>query len=88
MEATLKNIQLNKTFHKLSHEFYIEFEKILSLGVIIKDVEQGLIDFYTLHEDREIFLCWKYGEDSIQYWHEILDGFPGRKHISKLSKIQ
>jgi len=41
----------------------------------------GLIDFVGLRDGREVYLCWKYGEDSIQFWHEIEAGFQGRRLI-------
>jgi hypothetical protein len=45
--------------------------KILDMGIEVKDLTSGLIDFVALYEGREVYLCWKYGEDSIQFWHEI-----------------
>jgi hypothetical protein len=55
--------------------------KIQDMGIEIKDLTIGLIDFIGLRDGREVYLCWKYGEDSIQYWHEIDAGFQGRHSI-------
>ena len=55
--------------------------KILDMGIEVKDLTIGLIDFVGLHDGREVYLCWKYGEESIQFWHEIEDGFSGRRLI-------
>jgi hypothetical protein len=56
-----------------------------SRGVLIKDVDQGLIDFPHLRENgEEVYLCWKLGEDDISYWHRIPDGFAGRNGIEEL----
>jgi hypothetical protein len=44
-------------------------------------VDQGLVDFPHLKEGREVYLCWKHGEEDIRYWHEIDAGFAGRKRI-------
>ena len=52
-----------------------------STGAILKDVNTGLVDFLALRDRREVYLCWKYGEQSIQYWHELDTGFTGRKPI-------
>ena len=54
-------------------------------GIQIKDLEAGLVDFPHLVGDpeREVFLCWKLGEDTIEFWHEIEDGFGGRKPLDK-----
>lgn len=51
------------------------------MGIEIKDLTIGLIDFVALYDGREVYLCWKYGEDSIQFWHEIETGFQGRRLI-------
>ena len=56
--------------------------QIQDMGIQIKDLMIGLIDFVALRDGREVYLCWKYGEDSIQFWHEIEAGFQGRQWIS------
>jgi len=55
--------------------------EIQDMGVEVKDLTTGLIDFVGLRDGREVYLCWKYGEDSIQFWHEIDAGFSGRQLI-------
>ncbi len=50
-------------------------------GILIKDVQSGLIDFPHIREDREVFLCWKMGEKKVAYWHEIETGFKGRQPL-------
>ena len=54
---------------------------IQDMGIEVKDLSIGLIDFVALHDGREVYLCWKYGEESIQFWHEIDAGFQGRRLI-------
>jgi hypothetical protein len=57
-------------------------KEIAAEGIQIKDLERGLVDFpHFLHgdPDHEVFLCWHLGEDTIEYWHEIEDGFAGRR---------
>ncbi|MGH9916215.1 MAG: DUF2203 domain-containing protein, partial [Pyrinomonadaceae bacterium] len=54
---------------------------IHTIGVQIKDYEQGLIDFPSLKEERVILLCWKLGEEKIEWWHEIDAGFIGRQPL-------
>ena len=58
-------------------------EAVQSHGCLLKDLEAGLIDFPTFFQGREVYLCWKHGEDSIRYWHEVADGFRGRKPIDQ-----
>ena len=55
--------------------------RIQALGVLVKDLSTGLLDFPALREGQEVYLCWKYGEDDIQYWHEIEAGYTGRQKI-------
>ncbi|MEW5875842.1 MAG: DUF2203 domain-containing protein [Candidatus Zixiibacteriota bacterium] len=50
-------------------------------GIIVKDVDSGLIDFPHIRDDREVFLCWRIGEKSIAYWHEIEAGYRGRQRL-------
>ena len=54
-------------------------QEINDSGIILKDLERGLVDFPTLWEGREVYLCWLLGESSIQFWHEIDTGFAGRQ---------
>lgn len=56
-------------------------ENIQHLGCQIKDADTGLVDFPTLYRDREVYLCWKIGESGIGFWHEVEDGYRGRKPI-------
>jgi hypothetical protein len=55
--------------------------RIQELGVLVKDLTTGLVDFPAWKDGREVYLCWKYGEESIGYWHEIESGFAGRQPI-------
>lgn len=76
----------NKQFHKLSYEFYDNLEKLEDVGCLVKDLGQGIIDFYCRFEGRDIFLCWKLGERRIRFWHEVDSGYMGRKPILDLTK--
>jgi hypothetical protein len=55
--------------------------RIQDLGVRIKDINAGLMDFPALHEGREVYLCWRYGEPRVEFWHDIQSGFSGRRPI-------
>ncbi|MBI2670506.1 DUF2203 domain-containing protein [Candidatus Woesearchaeota archaeon] len=78
------NLKFNRKFFKLSHELYKLLDYLLDRGIVVRDIETGLIDIYSLYENREIFLCWRLGEDSIRFWHEINSGYKDRKPISLL----
>lgn len=56
-------------------------DELRELGCELKDFHTGLIDFLTLIDGREAFLCWKLGEDDIAYWHELDAGFQGRQSL-------
>ncbi|MDX6514098.1 MAG: hypothetical protein QOE36_3602 [Gaiellaceae bacterium] len=51
------------------------------LGVQVKDLASGLLDFPALREGEEVLLCWRVGEDEIRYWHGADEGFAGRKPL-------
>ena len=51
------------------------------VGCVFKGFEAGLVDFYSLRDDRPVFLCWRLGEERITHWHEIDAGFTGRQPI-------
>lgn len=51
------------------------------LGVVVKDLDAGLLDFPALREGEEVELCWRVGEDAVRHWHRIGEGFPGRKPV-------
>ena len=58
-------------------------EKIHEYGCLVKDLDVGLIDFPTLFNGQEVYLCWKLGESGIQFWHGVEEGFRGRKPIDQ-----
>jgi hypothetical protein len=56
--------------------------ELQQVGCIFKGFEDGLVDFYSLREDRLVFLCWHYGEERITYWHELDAGAAGRQPLA------
>lgn len=58
-------------------------QELEAVGCVFKGFEAGLVDFYSLREDRPIFLCWRLGEDHITHWHEVESGFAGRQPIDR-----
>jgi hypothetical protein len=59
-------------------------EELKQIGCELKDCAIGLIDFPGRHEGRDVFLCWKLGEERINYWHELHAGVAGRQPVSVL----
>jgi len=54
---------------------------VTELGAVPKDLGMGLVDFPFLLEGKEIYLCWRFGEKKIRFWHGLDEGFAGRKLI-------
>jgi len=52
-----------------------------ALGVVVKDLDLGLLDFPGLRDGEEVELCWQVGEDDVAYWHPLEAGYRGRKPI-------
>jgi hypothetical protein len=61
--------------------FIAATQEILSLGVEIKDFDQGLLDFPSERDGKIVYLCWRRGEESIEWWHDLDAGFAGRRRI-------
>lgn len=66
----------------------VEFEaietlvaRIRSYGCVLKSLEAGLLDFLCERDGRDVYLCWRYGEPSIRYFHELHTGYQGRQSI-------
>jgi len=74
----------NPTLSKLVQDFDRldkVLHEILDTGAQVKDINTGLLDFPALRNGQEVYLCWKYGEDQIAFWHGIDAGFAGRQPI-------
>jgi hypothetical protein len=79
-DYVLKKQELNSTITN----FYKSIEDLESTGVVIKSLDQGLLDFPSLMFNEEIWLCWKEGETEIKFWHGKDEGFTGRKPIESV----
>ena len=62
--------------------FYKAIEDLEDTGVMIKSIDEGLLDFPSLRFNEEVWLCWKEGEKEINFWHGKDEGFMGRKPLS------
>lgn len=69
--------ELLKEFRRLERAV----EGIQETGCLLKDAEQGLVDFLSRRDGREVYLCWRRGEDQIRCWHELHTGFAGRQPL-------
>ena len=55
--------------------------ELRELEVVLRDLDSGLLDFPSLRDGREVYLCWQDGEDAIRFWHEPEAGFAGRQPL-------
>jgi hypothetical protein len=66
-------------------EAFLQVRGLLSavqeMGVVVKDIDRGLVDFPAVRKGREVYLCWQLGEESVGYWHELDGGFRGRQPL-------
>lgn len=62
--------------------------EIRELGVEMKGIDTGLVDFPAEVDGRTVLLCWQLGEDSVQYWHEEDAGFAGRRPIASIRETE
>lgn len=77
-EYVIKKQELNTAISNV----YKAIEDLESMGVMIKSVEEGLLDFPSIRFNEEVWLCWKEGETEIKFWHGKDEGFMGRKPLS------
>jgi hypothetical protein len=72
-----KKQELNEAVSSL----YKAIQQLESTGVVIKSVDEGLLDFPSKRFKEEVWLCWKTGEEEIKFWHAKDEGFTGRKPL-------
>lgn len=76
-ELTLKRAQLRAA----SMEADRLSRSIEETGCLVKHLEEGLVDFFHLRDDRLVFLCWKMGEKVVSFWHPVTKGFASRQPL-------
>jgi hypothetical protein len=64
-----------------AYSLYLALERISELGVVLKDLDMGLLDFPHERGGRVVFLCWHPPEESVEYWHELDAGYAGRQPL-------
>jgi len=74
-------VTLKQKLNSAITKFYESIESLENTGVMVKSIEQGLLDFPSKRFNEEVLLCWKYGETEIKFWHDKDSGFMGRKPI-------
>lgn len=72
------------TLRTLIDALRAEVSALNEAGCLIKDIDEGIVDWYAIHGESDVLLCWKLGEKEVAFWHEPEAGFAGRRPISEL----
>ncbi len=83
LEASARNGggKIGSEYGVEAYNLHLAIERIRELGVLLKDLDTGLLDFPHEREGRVVFLCWHPPEERIGYWHEIQSGYRGRQPL-------
>ncbi len=73
--------KLRALIHEHIGRYEAGWRDIQSLGAVVKDTSLGLLDFYGRLEGRLVWLCWRYGESKLGFYHELNTGFSGRREL-------
>jgi len=87
-ESTGRESALQSQLDSALEQLQDYVDELGSIGVELKDYESGLIDFPGRHQGRDIYLCWKLGEEKITHWHELHSGYAGRQSTSTLEEAE
>jgi hypothetical protein len=74
--------RLKQSLRERVRRYEAGWEEVQTLGGVVKDPRIGLVDFYGRIGSRTVWLCWRYGEDSIGYYHDLDSGFSGRRALT------
>lgn len=69
-------------------KLHVYLDELTEIGCELKDFQSGLVDFIGNHQGREVYLCWRLGEERIGYFHELTAGVAGRIPVSMLEERQ
>ena len=73
--------QVQEEQSRLVQRFEESIREITNQGILVRDVARGLVDFPSIREGREVYLCWIGGEEQIEFWHETDRGFAHRQPL-------
>lgn len=76
-----EQVRLRLEIETVARDIAAYLSELEQVGCVFKGFDQGLVDFYGQMDGRDIFWCWKVGEDKIEHWHELEAGFAGRKPV-------
>ena len=74
-------VETRRAVDRLTQQLQQQLQEITDRGILVRDLGQGLVDFPSLRDGREVYLCWLRGEAEIGFWHRTDTGFGGRRPI-------
>jgi hypothetical protein len=77
-----EQVRLRGEIEAVARDIAAYLSELEQVGCLFKGFDQGLVDFYGKLDGRDVFWCWKVGEDKIEYWHELEAGFGGRQSVT------
>jgi len=78
---TDEQIELREEAEGFARQISVYLEELSKVGCVLKGFDDGLVDFHSRLEGRDILLCWRLGEEDITHWHELDAGFAGRQEL-------
>lgn len=79
--SPVRRVQIERELRELSESVNAFLSELTDIGVLFKGFEGGLVDFCATLDGRPVFLCWKLGEESVEWFHELDAGYLGRQRI-------
>ncbi len=80
-----EQIALRAQVDDAAHRINSCMDELAQIGCVFKGFEQGLVDFRSKRDDRDVLLCWKHGEPAVEHWHELEGGFDARQPVESES---
>jgi hypothetical protein len=79
-----EQLALHSEIEGVARDINQYLEELEQIGCVFKGFEQGLVDFYAKLDGRDVFWCWKVGEDRIDHWHDVDAGYAGRQPVPEV----
>lgn len=79
-----EQIRLKSEIDAVARDIAGFIKELEQIGCVFKGVEQGLVDFRGRLDDKDIFWCWKLGEERIEHWHDLESGYAGRQPVPEI----
>lgn len=78
-----EQVALRDTVETIAQRINALIEELAQVGCVFKGFDDGLVDFRSTLDGRDVYLCWKFGEPKIQFWHELDGGFASRQGLAQ-----